>query len=240
MGALIKCKACGGEVARTAKACPKCGAPPDNVPTWGKVALGGAVLVAAIGVCAARDKGDSKAPVEKASSSPSQVAPKPPPDPEPAVRSPAEVVAEAKTLDDALDVATALMSDTTNEHSMGLYLLASWSSKHMTWADVGVAKNETSTALVQKDSDAARGKRMCVSGEIIQISKTGDLFSGLLITSSYSIVSFFAVGSTGELVAQSHARFCGVVTGRFDYSNSGGGTGHAVDMVGMFNLPENK
>lgn len=31
-----------------------------------------------------------------------------------------------------------------------------------------------------------------------------------------------------------------VVTGNYDYSNSAGGTGHAVDLVGMFDLPENK
>jgi hypothetical protein len=36
------------------------------------------------------------------------------------------------------------------------------------------------------------------------------------------------------------ARFCGVVTGLYDYSNSGGGTGHTADIVGMFDLPESK
>lgn len=51
---------------------------------------------------------------------------------------------------------------------------------------------------------------------------------------------FAAVASTGELVAQSSANFCGVTTGKYSYSNSGGGTTHAVFLVGMFDLPENK
>lgn len=40
--------------------------------------------------------------------------------------------------------------------------------------------------------------------------------------------------------ANRSARFCGVVTGLYDDSNSGVGVGHAVQMVGMFDLPENK
>ncbi len=55
-----------------------------------------------------------------------------------------------------------------------------------------------------------------------------------------NIYRFLAAGSSGTLVPQSYGRFCGVVTGTYDYSNSGGGTGHAVEMVGMFDLPENK
>jgi hypothetical protein len=31
-----------------------------------------------------------------------------------------------------------------------------------------------------------------------------------------------------------------VVTGKYSYANSGGGTGHAVTLVGVFDLPENK
>jgi hypothetical protein len=31
-----------------------------------------------------------------------------------------------------------------------------------------------------------------------------------------------------------------VVAGKYDYVNSGGGTGHAVAAVGMFDLPDNR
>ncbi len=39
---------------------------------------------------------------------------------------------------------------------------------------------------------------------------------------------------------RSQERFCGVVTGLFDYANSGGGTGHAVAIVGLFDIAENR
>lgn len=48
-----------------------------------------------------------------------------------------------------------------------------------------------------------------------------------------------SVSSTGRLVEDSRARLCGFVTGKYSYSNSGGGSSHAVQLVGMFKLPEN-
>jgi hypothetical protein len=115
----------------------------------------------------------------------------------------------------------------------------------MKWADVAVAKDETSFALVRKDADEARGKRMCTSGQVVQIEVqkipgAGKHSEGLLMSSAGNIYNFIAAGSSGELVERSYARFCGVVTGKYDYSNSAGGEGHAVEIVGLFDLPENK
>jgi hypothetical protein len=92
--------------------------------------------------------------------------------------------------------------------------------------------------------DENRGKRLCAPGVLIEIavekaSSTKKAASGLLMSDAGNLFRFYALGSSGELVAQSRARLCGVVTGRFDYSNSAGGTGHAVKIVGMFDLPEN-
>ena len=114
----------------------------------------------------------------------------------------------------------------------------------MRWVDVVVAPDETSFAKVQKDADDERGKRLCVGGSVIQIAvaKTsfGKFYEGLLMTPAQNIFRFTAVGSSGSLVERSAARVCGVVTGKYDYSNSGGGKGHAVNVVGMFDLPENR
>lgn len=168
-------------------------------------------------------------------------APLPPVPPPP---SPLEILRTKATLADAIDHVKDKMSDTDDETSPGALLLALWSSDRLKWADVSVAKNETSFALVRKDSAANRGKRMCVRGQIIQIQKEKaegtSLFSGLMLTGYGDITSFIAAGSTGALVAQSRARLCGVVIGTYDYSNSGGGKGHAVSLVGMFDLPENR
>lgn len=95
-------------------------------------------------------------------------------------------------------------------------------------------------------TDEERGKRVCFTGTIIQIAveKTdfGKFNAGLLKVGYYdtTLFSFLNVGSSGTLVAYDQARFCGVVVGKHDYSNSAGGTGHAIQVVGMWDLPQNK
>lgn len=168
-----------------------------------------------------------------------------PPESARAEPTPLEIIESKRTFADAVAYARTQMTDTDDEASPGGVLLAMWGAKHMTWADVGVAKSETSYALVRKDSDAHRGKRVCIRGSLIQIQKEDagngtHVFTGLMMTGYSEITNFIAVGSTGELVARSKARFCGVVIGTYDYSNSGGGKGHAVTLVGMFDLPENR
>jgi hypothetical protein len=111
------------------------------------------------------------------------------------------------------------------------------------WKDVAPKMNETSIALLKKDSDEERGKRLCLPSRIIQISagkiENDKLYEGLLQTPD-GIVSFIAVRSTGDLLEGSIGKFCGVTTGNYSYSNAGGGTTHAIRMIGMFDLPENK
>lgn len=168
-----------------------------------------------------------------------------PPAPEPEV-SPIDKIAALPSFADAIAATLPLMTDSENDISPGAVALAAWGAKdgHMKWGDIGVPKDETSFALVQKDSDEERGKRYCASGRLIQIAvdktRFGKLYGGLLMDNSRNLWAFTAVGSTGSLVEMSWARFCGVVVGRYNYSNSGGGTGHAIRIVGMFDLPDNK
>ena len=153
-----------------------------------------------------------------------------------------EEAMEAPTIEDAVEVVKPLMTDTFDETSPGASLFAAWATSRMRWEHVQ-NRNETSFALVQKDSEEARGRRMCIAGMIVEIAvkrrveaKTAE---GLLWRRG-NIVRFIAIGSTGNLVQRQSARFCGVVIGKHDYSNSGGGVGHAVEMVGMFEIPQNK
>jgi hypothetical protein len=179
----------------------------------------------------------------EASSAPAVAAPAPapPPPPEP---SPLEKLLATPSLADAIELARPEMTDTNDETSHGAIMLGLWAAQRLQLADVVVPKNETSFALVRKDSDASRGKRMCIRGTIIQIAKekagTSTLWTGLLLSGHSEIASFIAAGSTGDLVQRSRARLCGVVIGTYDYSNSAGGKGHAVSLVGMFDLPENR
>lgn len=130
-------------------------------------------------------------------------------------------------------------------HSTATALVVAWSVDRMQWADVAVTTDETGFALARKDVETERGKRLCVSGSIVEISTEkleggAKIYEGLLSSYAGNLYSFFAVGSSGALVATSDARFCGVLVDLFDYENSAGGVGHAVDLVGMFDLAQNK
>jgi hypothetical protein len=165
--------------------------------------------------------------------------------PPPHVDTISEQVAKLPSVGSALSAASPKMADSFNSiDDDGTILLARWSAKNLRWADVAVAKNEVSFAAVMKDPEEARTKRMCASGSIIQIAvaktQDGKLFDGLFQDYSGNLYDFFAAGGSGDLVSHSPMRFCGFVTGKYDYSNSGGGTGHAIKLVGMFDLPENK
>ena len=169
------------------------------------------------------------------------VAPKPAPPPP--VLTPLEEVQAKKTFAEALAFAKPKFQDTQNKADPGALLLAAWMADKRVWADIN-ALPETSAARVLKDSDEERGKRLCAGGTIVEIAKTktdvAKLWDGGLSTVDGKIIRFIAVGSTGDLVERSNARFCGVMTGRDSYANSGGGTTHAVRVVGMFDLPENR
>lgn len=174
---------------------------------------------------------------------PVAVAPAPPKEP-----TREERIGATERFDLAVTLAQPIMSDEFDKDSDGATLLVAWCiakiGSAFWWSDVGVTKDETSYALAQKDPDEARGKRMCTSGSIIQIEveKTagGKVNVGLMQNWNGNLFRFLAAGSSGTLVQGSSARMCGVVTGKFDYANSGGGTGHAIELVGMFDLPENK
>jgi hypothetical protein len=96
-----------------------------------------------------------------------------------------------------------------------------------------------------KDPDSQRGQKLCANGEVIEIALDRSVpgqkvFLGGMYDDGGRIYRFIAVQSTGEIMAHSRARFCGVVTGQQHYENSMGGVAHAVHLVGMFDLPENK
>ena len=149
-----------------------------------------------------------------------------------------------RTLAGALDVLRDHLKDSEGTLDSGAAFLALWSTRHLTWKDI-VSLPKTTRALVLKDSDAERGKALCAEGSISQITADHSagpaqtVHEGGIVTSSMAVVRFLAVGSTGSLVENSYARFCGVVTGRYSFTNAGGGTTHAVQLVGFFDLPEN-
>lgn len=134
------------------------------------------------------------------------------------------------------------MGDTQETFSDGAQDLVLWAQDRIEWKELAAVAS-TKPALVMKDSDDQLGKRICASGQIIEISANevaGKVYVGELANmDSGNIFRFIALRSTGDLVEQSNARFCGIVTGKVNYSNSMGGESHAIQLVGMFDLPDN-
>ena len=101
----------------------------------------------------------------------------------------------------------------------------------------------TTPKMVIKDSDAERGKIICVPGRIVQISVDkidGEkVYGGGIYADTKDIVRFVAYGTSGDLVEDSFENFCGVVIGRQTYKGGAGTTVNAVYVVGMFDLPGN-
>lgn len=145
---------------------------------------------------------------------------------------------------EAVALARPEMGDTTNKVSPGARRLARFAATHrVTWSDVDV-KQGTTIGRVFKDADAERGKALCVAGSIHSITKQDldghKVFTGLFTTRAREIVSFIALASTGDLVAKSRARLCGIATGTYDLRDASGAVDHTVFIVGVFDLPENR
>ncbi len=136
------------------------------------------------------------------------------------------------------------LTDDRDKIGAGTLLFSSWANLKMTWDEVS-GESTTSFGRIMKDPGAERGKRGCWSGSVFEIHSSKNdsgetLYVGGLINQSVHPVRFVAVHSSGAIVEGSAARICGIVVGTFDYGNSGGGVTHAIQIVGMFDLPENR
>jgi hypothetical protein len=150
-------------------------------------------------------------------------------------------------LDEAIETMKPKFDDAVDKIPTGVAIFLAWANKNLRYSDI-MNKGQTTFAQVMKDSDSERGKKICVSGSVVEIKVVKvneDLFKfkyseGELRDGAYNIYRFYNVKSSGDIVESSWATTCGVVIGRYDYSNSGGGTSHAIALVGMFYLDINK
>lgn len=206
---------------------PPAAKPRGRTLPW--IALGLGMIAVTIFVLVRRDRAKqtavtAPAPTSVAASAPRSSsppsAPAPPTDPPPTREA---QIAAAPTFTAAIALAK---SDPTGA-ALAYY-------PRLTWAEVDVPA-ETSIGHVQKDAEAERGKRMCAEGVIERIERRDlerrKLFVGRLRQADGDAVVFTALGTTGDLVKRSPAKFCGAVTGR---------DGDAAVLVGMFDLPENR
>jgi hypothetical protein len=149
--------------------------------------------------------------------------------------SPAAKLAAIKSFPEALAYAKTLFADTEDDMNLGAVLFANWSVKNAKLSDFKVAKNETRHGLVLKDSDAARGKRLCINALVGSIEKMASGVFQVVMAAEGKAYIALSAGDTGDIEADSRAKFCGVVVGISAFSNASGRV-KAVNLVGMFDL----
>lgn len=132
--------------------------------------------------------------------------------------------------------------DKPHDVTIGTGLFIAWARQRMRWSDVNVSTNETSWAMMAKDSKGERGKRLCFRGTIIQITQAKeDAAFGWMFDDDKNIFWFMALGSTGKIVDKSEPRICAVATEVYRLpQKSDRPDKRGVRVVGMFDIPQNK
>jgi hypothetical protein len=87
----------------------------------------------------------------------------------------------------------------------------------------------------RKDTDSARGKVVSVSGTVVDIHKSGQLFTGTFVRDEGSAVYFVTPLPTAGIEDGSWATFKGVFVQEYAYANVSGGQTRSLLLVGGFN-----
>ena len=156
----------------------------------------------------------------------------------------AELLASQDTLSKAVNMIKPTMSDEFDAFPSSAGILASWMiEKNVKISDIRSLESSTRGKIL-KDSFSERGKRLCISATLVEIqvdrSAGFAAYHAGLVNNYTDVTRVLAIGSTGDLVADSNATFCGVIVGKVGFTNASGGTTNAPYLVGMFDLPENR
>ena len=156
----------------------------------------------------------------------------------------AELLASQDTLSKAVNMIKPTMSDEFDAFPSSAGILASWmNEKNVKISDIRSLESSTRGKIL-KDSFSERGKRLCISATLVEIqvdrSAGFAAYHAGLVNNYTDVTRVLAIGSTGDLVADSNATFCGIIVGKVGFTNASGGTTNAPYLVGMFDLPENR
>lgn len=169
----------------------------------------------------------------------------PPQAPKPQAPSLSEKLAAAENLREAVALTKPLFADVQGEDvNPGAALLAMWWAHRSTLWNELIAMPDTRRAEVMKDPEPYRGQRICMTGSVTQIFRdkstpaSAPVYMGVLYHNG-GFVRFLAARSTAAVVEDTPARFCGIVVGLQSYPNVSGGTTHAIQVVGLFDIPAN-
>ncbi|WP_044424569.1 hypothetical protein [Acinetobacter pittii] len=137
------------------------------------------------------------------------------------------------------------VQDAVNEvPPVSIYIADLMAARNVKWDELNQIE-KTTYSKVMKDVQQEGLKLLCSSGVVTEIysfdsNQHNKFYEAGIIDDSGKVFRVIAIGSSGNIEADSRMKFCGQVTGRLSYSNAMGGTTHAPFLVGMFDLPENK
>jgi hypothetical protein len=151
----------------------------------------------------------------------------------------------ATTLSRAVELTRPKMVDgPAATPSDGAKLFAAWAQQNLAWEDIDLKPPETTMSRADADPATERGKRLCEAGTITELKSTdirgAKVAIGFLARKDNEVIQFIAVRGMGSLAEKTATRFCGVMSARVDRTLPTGGSGHALQVIGMFDLPENK
>ena len=123
----------------------------------------------------------------------------------------AELLASQDTLSKAVNMIKPTMSDEFDAFPSSAGILASWmNEKNVKISDIRSLESSTRGKIL-KDSFSERGKRLCISATLVEIqvdrSAGFAAYHAGLVNNYTDVTRVLAIGSTGDLVADSNATF---------------------------------
>lgn len=147
------------------------------------------------------------------------------------------------TLGEAIMFAKPQMRDSTGSPDEGsATLLKYWLDKKYAWAQLEAVPPTTEAAFLA-NPDAERGKRICTTGVVQQISQANPnppQHEGLITAQTGESVSFGAVGDVTGIKQGGPGKFCGIASGIQNMTTPDGRQVRAIRCVGMFDTPANR
>lgn len=145
-----------------------------------------------------------------------------------------EKLQETYDLAQAVEIAMPLF--TNKIVSGGSAVLAEWMVKK---AVIGDIKKLPKGSYGQTRKTNHRGHHLCVRAKVMQIQERNSRSMGTLYRGRrwYSFLTF---KQTTGVLAGRWRTFCGVIAGRVDWKNQRGGETSGIQLVGMFDIKDNR
>jgi hypothetical protein len=156
-----------------------------------------------------------------------------------------EKITRASTYDEMWSICKPLMrnakwyGESNDISNTGHHCFAQWADAHVSEElgrqILGDKKDTSSPSLVFKNSEKELGKRICLTGEVLQIKEVPNhLTEGLVRSDSGFTYHYVNLGNSKRLLPHVQASMCGIVVGYVWYRTTENTFYQAVDLMGVW------